>query len=290
MSASGDSDADFFSLFQLLRALEPISTGKYGLAKSIGPIDQHIAKEISTSTVFGAPLSSSIGSAHLYEQPKAVYIVAVVMILLLIVTLFFTQKQIMTKNLPESALDPSNPMYKTQKYMLYGMPLIYVFTGTTFQVGVLVYWVTGNFWNIGQQTWMIYRHPAPGSAAYKAKLERDRKKRIAKGLPPEEDSRSGSFNGELQTGQRQQPLGKSRSKKASGKIDAFGRPLPESLQESAENPQADDDGAEIGADGLTDAQRAQKRYERRAAERKRAQAKKQARQKKQAQSKRHRNF
>lgn len=277
----------FFSLFRLLYAVEPIAKGAYQRTQ-IGPIDREIAGQINNSTVFDAPLSSSISTAQTYANPKMVYIVAVVMIFLLIVTLFFTQKQIMTKNMPESALDPNNPMYKTQKYMLYGMPLIYVFTGTTFQVGVLVYWVTGNIWNIGQQTWMIRNHPAQGSIAYKAKLERERQKRIKKGLPPEEETHHSADNEEEHTGQRMQPLGKARSKKAGGKVDAFGRPLPQYDEQDA--VQAEQDEEIRGADGLTDAERARKRYERRAAERKQAQEKKKAREKKQAQNKKQRNF
>lgn len=281
----------FFALFRLLYTVVDLSKGNYH-RDSIGPIDQSMATDISNSTVFGAPLSSSIGTAHSYNPATPIYVVAVIMILLLIVTLFFTQKQVMTKNMPESALDPNNPMYKTQKFMLYGMPLIYVFTGTTFQIGVLVYWVTGNIWNIGQQTWTIYNHPAPGSAAYKAKLERDRKKRIAKGLPADENSANGSALGEAESGgQRLQPLGKSRSKKAGGKVDAFGRPLDDREDIPADAADAqDEDAEERGADGLTDAERARKRYERRAAERRRTQEKKKARQKKQSQSKKQRNF
>ncbi|XCB29151.1 membrane protein insertase YidC [Arcanobacterium hippocoleae] len=285
----------FFALFRLLYAVNPLSSGDYYRA-AIGPINQSVAEDIANSTVFGAPISSSIGSAGSYApefSPLSIYIVAVVMIILLIVTLFFTQKQIMTKNMPENAMDPSNPMYKTQKYMLYGMPLIYIFTGTTFQIGVLVYWVTGNFWNMGQQTWMIHNNPAPGSAAYKAKMKREREKRIAKGLPPEEETQNG-VNGlhDGQSGQRIQPLGKSRSKKAgaSGKVDAFGRPLPGNDHEYSADVHDSDRGEERGADGLTDAERAQKRYERRAAERKRAQEKKKTRQNKQARNTKKRNF
>lgn len=276
----------FFSLFRLLYAVEPISRGEYGRS-NIGPINKEVAENIGNSEVFGGSLSSSISTAQHYSNPTAVYIVAVVMILLLIVTLFFTQKQIMTKNMPESALDPSNPMYKTQKYMLYGMPLIYVFTGTTFQIGVLVYWVTGNFWNIGQQTWMIYNHPAPGSAAYKAKMKRDQQKRIKRGLST--DDSAVDVDVEEQGGQRIQPLGKSRSKKANGKVDAFGSPLSVN-DENESTDSVNNDEAERGADGLTDAERAKKRYERRAAERRRAQEKKRARENKQKQNKKQRNF
>lgn len=107
----------------------------------------------------------------------------------------------MTKNLPEESMDPDNPAFKMQKYMLYGMPLIYLFSGSVFQVGVLVCGFTGNFWNIGQQTWLISTNPAPGSAACKAKQKKLREKRIAQGLPPEEEGDNQSH-----AGQRAQPM------------------------------------------------------------------------------------
>lgn len=271
----------FFSLFRLLYAVLPISTGSYQ-RPSIGPIDQAVAQEIGASTVFGAPLVSSISTSSQYVQPTNVIAVAVTMIALMMATLFFSQKQIMTKNLPEDSQDPDNPAYKMQKYMLYGMPLIYVFSGSVFQVGVLVYWLTGNIWNIGQQTWLITTNPAPGSAAYRARQERLRAKRIAKGLPAEEEDESSSVS----TGQREQPLGKKRSKKAGAKgLETAADPMPEA-------DDADEPVTEVrGLDGLTDSERAQKRYERRMAERQRSKNKKnkkqqQAKQRRQNQKKR----
>lgn len=74
-------------------------------------------------------------------------------------SMFFTQKQLTMKNMPDSAMDPSNPAFKTQKYMLYGMPFIYLFSGMAFQIGVLIYWGAGNIWNMGQQTWFIRNNP-----------------------------------------------------------------------------------------------------------------------------------
>lgn len=262
----------FFALFRLLYAVKDIAAGIRG---PIGAIDQEIAEQISESTVFGAPLSSSIGTAHTYADPTAVRVVAIVLIVLMCLTLFFSQKQIISKNLPESAQDPNNPAYKMQKYMLYGMPLIYVFTGYAFQVGVLVYWLTGNIWNIGQQTWLITTNPTPGSAAYKARQERLR----AKGKLPEEEVAAA----EESTGQRVQPLGKERSKKAAAKA----------VHIAAQEPVVEETNTEVevrGLDGLTDAERAQKRYERRMAERQRANEKKKARAKKQQQNKTNRNF
>ncbi|MDP9806347.1 YidC/Oxa1 family membrane protein insertase [Trueperella bonasi] len=249
----------FFALFRLLYAVLPLSNGTYG-RDSIGPIDQDVATEIARSTVFGAPISSSISTRNEFSDPTAVLVVAVVLIALMIVTLFFSQKQIMTKNLPDSARDPDNPAFKMQKYMLYGMPLIYVFSGGVFQIGVLVYWLTGNIWNIGQQTWLITTNPAPGSEAYRARQERLAQKRKRKGLPEEDDSESREATQE-QTGQRAQPLGKKRSKKArqTGQI-------PENAIVPKEDGESDA-GEVRGSDGLTDAERAQKRYQRRMAER-----------------------
>nr|WP_269435398.1 membrane protein insertase YidC [Arcanobacterium phocae] len=260
----------FFALFRLLYAVRPISTGEMA---SIGAVNKTVAEEIANSTLFGAPLSSSLGTAAEYPLPTNVRIVAVILIFLMMATLFFSQKMIMTKNLPESAQDPNNPAYKMQKMMLYGMPLIYIFSGFAFQVGVLVYWLTSNLWNIGQQYWLITYNPTPGSPAYKKRQQKLRAKRIAAGLPPEEEP-------EEPVQPRVQPLGKERSKKAAKKKHVEPtRSIPENNSEEVR-----------GLDGLTDAERAQKRYERRMAQRQRANEKKQARQKKANRNKKNRNF
>ncbi|MFP7697007.1 membrane protein insertase YidC [Trueperella sp. LYQ143] len=271
----------FFSLYRLLNSVLPISLGN---KQAIGPIKQSIASDIAHSTFFGAPLSSAIGTAHGYPHPTRIIVVAVILISLMIITLFFTQRQIMTKNLPESAMDPSNPAYKMQKYMLYGMPLIYIFSGAFFQVGVLVYWLTGNFWTIGQQTWLITTNPAPGSVAYKKRQAKLREKRIQKGLPPEEDAEASS----LQTGQRVQPMGKARSKKAR---KAANSPFAVNDFEQNNDSVSEESDEEVrGIDGLTDAERARKRYERRLAERQRSKEKKAAKAKRQQQNRKNRNF
>ena len=64
---------------------------------------------------------------------------------------------------------------------------MFVFSGVTFAIGVLLYWLTTNLWSIGQQFYTIRRMPAPGSLAEKA-LEARRlksgKDRRAVGHPP----------------------------------------------------------------------------------------------------------
>lgn len=291
----------FFALYRVLWNIGPLSEGTY--TRSLGGIDQTRAAELAGSTVFGAPLTSSIGSAGQYDDPTRVIIVAVVLIALMIITLFITQKQVMTKNMPVNE-DPNNPAAKMTKYMLYGMPLIYVFTGYAFQVGVLVYWLASNIWNMGQQTWLINTNPSPGSPAYKARQEKLRAKRIAKGLPPEEDE-GGEDLPERSTGQRAQPMSAKRQKKKGKKYDPLAHGPSDLSHEFRQGASAedsdqdavtsratdrDDDKEPVGKDGLTDAQRAQKRYERRLAERQRSREKAQKRAKRQQQNKKQRNF
>ena len=103
----------------------------------------------------------------------ATQVVTVVLIILMSATTFTTQRQLMTKNMPASALD--NPFAKQQKVLLYVLPLVFAVSGVNFPIGVLIYWFTTNVWSMCQQFYVIRRMPAPGSAAekaYHARLER----------------------------------------------------------------------------------------------------------------------
>jgi len=95
-----------------------------------------------------------------------VKIVCVVMIILMAGSQFASMRQLMMKNIPPSALD--NPFAKQQKMMIYLMPLMFVFSGVTFVIGLLLYMLTTNLWTMGQQFYTIRRMPAPGSLAEKA--------------------------------------------------------------------------------------------------------------------------
>ena len=95
-----------------------------------------------------------------------VKIVTSVLIVLMSATTFLTQRQLMTKNMPASALD--NPFAKQQKLLLYMLPIVFAVSGVNFPIGVLIYWFTTNVWSMCQQFYVIRRMPAPGSAAEKA--------------------------------------------------------------------------------------------------------------------------
>ncbi len=102
------------------------------------------------------------------------HVVTVVLIILMTVTLFITQLQLMRKNMPPEAL--TGPFAQQQKIMLYAFPLIFAVGGINFPVGVLIYWFTSNLWTMGQQFYVIRRNPAPGTPAYDAWEHRRRAK------------------------------------------------------------------------------------------------------------------
>lgn len=149
-----------FALYRVISAFPGISSGR---RDALGPITKELATDFEKSTVFGAPLATNFRTATSTNSQ----IVIGVLVLIMSATMFYTQHQLMRKNMPESALDKSNPMYRTQQIMMYGMPIMYIFMGGVLQVAVLVYWVAGNIWNLCQQAWFIRNNPTPGSQAYK---------------------------------------------------------------------------------------------------------------------------
>ncbi len=279
-----------FALFRVLYAFPQIAEGTYRKDR-LGPITQDVAQAFQDTTFFGAPLSASFGTPG--ENVWNVRIVAAILILFMSLTLFYTTRQLTMKNMPEKSLDPNNPTFKMQKYMMYGMPFIYLFTGFAFQIGVMVYWAAGNVWTIGQQSWFIRTNPTPGSKAYKERQARLKAKAEKRGEVYVEEDPFGQPIEEKKSGQRQQPMGKARSKKAA-KGQRSGAAEEQDVANSAEEVESDEvesTEAEVrGKDGLTDEERARKRYERRQAERARSKAKQEQRKKKASQNQKKRNF
>ncbi len=273
----------FIGLFNVLRALRPLAEGTYmkggEVQATLGPLNAELADAANRSKVFGAPLASAFNTASEFPSDElTIRIVAVVLIIVMAGSQFLSMRQLTMKNMPASSMD--NPMFRQQKMMMYFMPLIFVFTGTMFQMGLLVYWTVSNFWAIGQQMYTIRRQPAPGSEAYKAKQERDRQRRIKKGLPPEEEDVAATEEVQPQ-GQRVQPMSKSRAKKKGVNpmaelASADGEDEDEVEEIVEEDSTLTETGEVRGKDGLTDAERAQRRYEQRAAERKAARDKRKA--------------
>jgi YidC/Oxa1 family membrane protein insertase len=95
--------------------------------------------------------------------------VALVLIAIMCVTTFLTQKQISKRSGPVEGQAAT-----VQKLMLYGMPLSLFVSGFFFPIGVLIYWVTNNAWTFGQQFFILRKMPPPGSAAHAAKTAGDK--------------------------------------------------------------------------------------------------------------------
>ena len=199
----------FFGLFRVLNGLEKISTGQN---EEIGPITREVAGQAEQATLFGAQLSDTFLGA----DNTATYVVTVILIILMSATTFTTQRQLMTKNMPASALD--NPFAKQQKLIMYVMPVVFAVSGINFPIGVLLYWFTTNVWSMTQQFYVIRKMPAPGSAAEKALHERLAKR--GKPIPGEAERKAAeeaaAAEAAAKQGQRTQPKGKKRAKKKGG--------------------------------------------------------------------------
>jgi len=70
------------------------------------------------------------------------------LIVLMSGTMFFSQKQMMARNAASMA---DNPMAQQQKILLYVMPVFLAAISFQFPLGILLYWVTTNVWQILQQ-------------------------------------------------------------------------------------------------------------------------------------------
>jgi YidC/Oxa1 family membrane protein insertase len=197
----------FMGLFFVLNGAQQSQTG-------VGAMDSTLAVQFADATFLGARLSETF----LTSEDLSVKIMAGVMVFLMSASQFITQKQIIAKN---QNPDVQNSQYmQTQKILLYVFPLIFVVSGLSFPLGVMFYWLTSNFWTMGQQFIVIRNMPTAGSPAYAARLERLAKKGK---LPKEEllaremKAEADAIAAELERTQREQPKGKARAKKTNKK-------------------------------------------------------------------------
>lgn len=199
----------FFALFRVLynmpRLAQPADAENAFPRDSIGPLTRELANDFTDATLFGAPLSEWFLATEL----TSVRIVTAVLIVAMVATTFFTQKQLTQKNMPASALQ--GPMAQQQKMLLYLLPLVFLISGVNFPIGVLIYWTTTNLWSMGQQFYVIRRNPTPGSEAERRLKERRARKAAAKGIVLEEEPEP--TEPEKPRGQRQQPARKDRARK-----------------------------------------------------------------------------
>jgi YidC/Oxa1 family membrane protein insertase len=93
---------------------------------------------------------------------------------------------------------------------------VFAFSGFTFPLGVMTYWLVSNFWTMGQQFLVIRNMPTPGSEAALAREARLAKRNQRKGIV-EETPEGTLMVEEPKKPQRQQPVSKNRAKKQNKK-------------------------------------------------------------------------
>jgi YidC/Oxa1 family membrane protein insertase len=184
----------FFSLFTTLQEAQNKKPG-------VGLLTQELSESFARSKFLGASLSETFLTA----TSTSVQIIAAIMIVLMTGSQFITQKQIMAKNQNPDAMN--SQFAQTQKIMLYAFPVIFLISGISFPLGVLIYWLVSNFWTMGQQYYVIKRMPTPGSIAHTERQAKLLKKgKIGSETPAEETEAAPPV-------QRVQPVSKARAKK-----------------------------------------------------------------------------
>ncbi|MET7616306.1 membrane protein insertase YidC [Streptomyces sp. NPDC005408] len=155
--------------FALYRVLSSIASGH-----TIGVINESLLDSARQAHIFGAPLASKFTDstekvAALGASLTDVRVVTAIMIVMMSASQFYTQRQLMQKNVD---LTVKTPYMQQQKMLMYIFPVIFAVMGINFPVGVLVYWLTTNVWTMGQQMYVINQNPTPGSKAQDHYLQR----------------------------------------------------------------------------------------------------------------------
>jgi len=203
----------FFSLFSVLsHAQNHAKNLADGVETAgVGLLTDDLSKSFGDSSLFDiAPLHLAISTA---DGNVAVIVIAVIMVILMTGSQFITQLQIMSKN--QSKEMKESPMYKQQRILLYLLPLVFAFSGFTFPLGVMFYWLVSNFWTMGQQFLVIRNMPTPGSEAALAREARLARRAQRRGITVTEIESTPAVE-EAKKPQRQQPINKNRAKKQGG--------------------------------------------------------------------------
>ncbi|MFI8088934.1 membrane protein insertase YidC [Streptomyces sp. NPDC086080] len=156
----------FFALYHVLNSIASNDT--------VGVINERLLESAQKAHIFGAPLAAKFTDSSdkleaLNSSLTDVRVVTAIMIVLMSASQFYTQRQLMTKNVDTSV---KTPFMQQQKMLMYVFPIMFAVFGINFPVGVLVYWLTTNVWTMGQQMYVIHNNPTPGSKAQAAYLER----------------------------------------------------------------------------------------------------------------------
>jgi len=145
----------FYALFVVLQGI--------AMSQPKGVLTDELVESARNATILGAPIYGTFMNRAETANPTATLWVTLLLIFLMTLTSFLTQRQLIVKNTA-----PDNPMVQQQKILLYVFPIIFAVTGINFPIGVLLYWFTTNLWTMGQQFYVIRNSPQPGTPAFDA--------------------------------------------------------------------------------------------------------------------------
>ena len=158
----------FFALFSVLNDVQKVRDNPN--FSGVGLLNNELTQQFYDAKLFGvASLHETLINAFESNNVTAI-IILLTLVVLMIASQFFTQLQIISKNLSPEA--KTGQAYQMQKIMLYVLPFAFVFSGVFFPLGVVIYWFVSNLWTMGQQFLVIREMPTPGSDAAKAREER----------------------------------------------------------------------------------------------------------------------
>ncbi|MFB8387980.1 membrane protein insertase YidC [Microbacterium sp. NPDC055910] len=213
----------FFALFSVLNDVQKIRDNPN--FSGVGLLNTELTQEFYDAKLFGvASLHETLINAVESSNTVAI-VILVILVVLMIGSQFFTQLQIISKNLSPEA--KTGQAYQMQKIMLWVLPFAFVFSGVFFPLGVVIYWFVSNLWTMGQQFLVIREMPTPGSDAAKAREERLARKGKAidssgkvvpmeKYLAEQQRLLEEAERARAAAPKRQQPVSKQRAKKKQG--------------------------------------------------------------------------
>ena len=218
----------FFSLYYTLYDIKNHAAQGIG---GVGLLNAELTEQFNNAKLFNiAPLSETLRDA-IATKPEGwvgTTVILVIMVALMIGTQFFTQLQIVSKNLSPEA--KTGQAYQMQRIMIYVIPFAMIFSGVFFPLGVVSYWFFNNLWTMVQQFLVIREMPTPGSDAAKAREERLARKgkalntqgkvvTIAEYEAEQQELLRKAEEERAKKAKRQQPMSAKRAKKQKGSGD-----------------------------------------------------------------------
>src|SRR5215213_8878910 len=126
----------FFALFRVIDHASKYKPSDGEFHK--GFLDSSDALSLSNAKLLGARIADTFVNTELTETR----ILTMSLVVIMCITQFTTQRQLMSKNMPADAM--KGQYAQQQKLLLYILPIVFAVGGVAFPLGVLFYWTTSN--------------------------------------------------------------------------------------------------------------------------------------------------